>query len=204
MNFSIIESGVALTTVSTFRSPPTSLSGTRIRYGSLAQAFHWLTASLVLAAFLFAVGGPPARVYGATNAASLQLHESLGFAVFVLLIARLVWRWFDHIPESPPMPSWMDVASKTTHWALYALLFAVPMTAILGAWFGGHAITVYGLGPLGPFFGTWNLGASLGRIHGTLGDAIMWLAGLHAAAALYHHFFLRDRVLRQMLPGLGA
>ena len=180
------------------------LFGTKIRYGSIAQVFHWLTAALVLAAFLFAVGGPPARVYSAADAAALQLHQSLGFAVLVLLVIRLVWRSFDRIPESPPMPSWMDVASKVTHWALYALLFAVPATAILGAWFGGHPVTVYGLGALGPFLGDWALGALLAKIHRTLGDAIMWLAGLHAAAALYHHFFLRDRVLRQMLPGLGA
>lgn len=180
------------------------LVGTRISYGGLAQAFHWLTAALVLAAFLLAVGGPPTRVYGASNAAALQLHESLGLAVFVLVIIRLVWRRFDEIPESPAMPLWMDLASKVAHWALYALLFAVPASAILGAWFGGHAINLYGLGSVGPLFGRWDLGASLAEIHGTLGDAIMWLAGLHAAAALYHHFFLRDRVLKQMLPGLGA
>jgi len=72
----------------------------------------------------------------------LQLHESLGFAVFVLLVIRLLWRVFDRVPEAPPMPGWMDLASKVTHWALYALLFAVPLTAMLGAWFGGHPVTV--------------------------------------------------------------
>lgn len=179
-----------------------SISGTRIRYGSLAQAFHWLTALLVLVAFLVSQGGPPTRVYAPANAATLQLHESLGFTVFMLLVIRLAWRFFDRIPESPPMPLWMDVAAKITHWALYALLFAVPATAILGAWFGGHPVTVYGLGALGPFFGAWGPGASLAEIHGTLGDVIMWLAGLHAAAAIFHHVFLHDRVLRQMLPGL--
>jgi len=179
-----------------------SLFGTTIRYGSLAQLFHWLTALLVLAAFLVSEGGPPTRVYSSPNAATLQLHESLGLAVFVLLVVRLAWRVFDRIPEAPPMPGWMDLASKMTHWVLYALLLAVPLTAMLGAWFGGRPVTVYGLGVLGPYFGAWDPGASLAEIHGTLGDIIMWLAGLHAAAAIYHHVFLRDRVLRQMLPGL--
>jgi cytochrome b561 len=178
-----------------------SLFGTPIRYGSLAQAFHWLTALLVLAAFLVSEGGPPTRVYAPANAATLQLHESVGLAVFALLVVRLVWRVFDRIPESPAMPAWMDVAAKVTHWALYALLFAVPASAMLGAWFGGHPVTVYGLGALGPFLGPWDRGASLAEIHGTLGDSILWLAGLHAVAAIYHHVFLRDRVLRQMLPG---
>ncbi|MEO5757359.1 MAG: cytochrome b [Mesorhizobium sp.] len=179
-----------------------SLSGTTMRYGSLAQALHWLTAVFVLVAFLVSSGGPPERVYSAARASNLLLHESLGFTVFWLLVIRLAWRLFDRIPDAPPMPGWMEVASKATHWALYALLFAVPATAMLGAWFGGHPVTVYGLGAIGPFSGTWDLGASLADIHGTLGDIIMWLAGLHAAAAIFHHVFLRDRVLSQMVPGL--
>ena len=177
-----------------------SLSGTATRYGSLAQALHWLTALLVLIAFLVSEGGPATRVYSAANASTLLLHESLGFAVFWLLVIRLIWRLFDRIPDAPPMPGWMDLASRATHWALYALLFAVPATAMLGAWFGGHPVTVYGLGAIGPFSGTW--GTSLAEIHGTLGDIILWLAGLHAAAAIYHHVILRDRVLSQMVPGL--
>lgn len=95
----------------------------------------------------------------------------------------------------------MELASRASQRALYARLFAVPATAILGAWFGGHPVTVYGLGAIGPYFGSRDLGASLARIHGTFGDALMWVAGLHAAAAIYHHFFLRDGVLRSMLPG---
>ncbi len=177
-----------------------SLSGTGTRYGSLAQALHWLTAVLVLAAFLVSSGGPPERVYSAARASNLLLHESLGFAVFCLLVIRLAWRLFDRIPDAPPMPGWMDIASRATHWALYALLFAVPATAMLGALFGGHPITVYGIGAIGPFSGTW--GAPLAAIHGTLGDIMMWLAGLHAAAAIFHYVFLRDRVLSQMVPGL--
>ncbi|WP_432421280.1 cytochrome b [Mesorhizobium huakuii] len=55
----------------------------------------------------------------------------------------------------------------------------------------------------GPFFRPWDAGASLAEIHGTLGDIIMWLAGLHAAAAIFHHVFLRDRVLRRMLTGIS-
>ena len=43
--------------------------------------------------------------------------------------------------------------------------------------------------------------ADWGDVHKFLGDAIMWLAGLHAAAALYHHFILKDGVLATMLPG---
>ena len=44
--------------------------------------------------------------------------------------------------------------------------------------------------------------ADWGDVHGVLGDAIMWLAGLHAAAAIFHHLVLKDGVLSAMLPGI--
>ena len=82
------------------------------------------------------------------------------------------------------------------------LLVAVPATAILGAWFSGHPVTFLGIGAIGPLTGeAHDLGLSLAELHETLGNVILYVAGVHAAAALFHHFFLRDRVLRSMLPG---
>jgi cytochrome b561 len=95
----------------------------------------------------------------------------------------------------------MALASRLVHWALYALLGAVPLTAIMGAWLEGHPVKVIGLGEIGPFFGPSHaLGESISAIHPLLGDVIVWVAGFHAAAALFHHFILRDRVLLSMLP----
>jgi cytochrome b561 len=42
--------------------------------------------------------------------------------------------------------------------------------------------------------------ADWGEVHQFLGDAIMWLAGLHAAAAIFHHVVLKDGVLAAMWP----
>ena len=181
-----------------------SIFGNETRFGGVAQFFHWLTAILVLAAFVVSECGPPSRVYGESNAALLQLHESLGFAVLTVVVLRLFWRVFDRIPEEPPMPAWMKASSKATHWLPYFLLLAVPATAILGAWLGGHPITVYVLGPIGPFLEQSDVGEQLAGIHGLLGDTMIWIAGLHAVAALFHHFVWRDRVLKAMLPGRGA
>ena len=38
-------------------------------------------------------------------------------------------------------------------------------------------------------------------IHETVGIAGYWLIGLHALAALVHHYVVRDDTLRRMLPG---
>ena len=61
---------------------------TSTRHGGVAQSFHWLTVLAVGAAYLFSVGGPEGRVYSDTGAARLQLHETLGMIVFVLVCLR--------------------------------------------------------------------------------------------------------------------
>jgi cytochrome b561 len=170
------------------------------RYGAAAQTFHWLTVILVGAAYLLGEGGPESRIYADERASQLSLHETLGMVVVVVLVLRLAWRFFDKAPEVP-MSSWMRAGSRLTHLALYILLAALPLTAIFGAWLEGHAVTLLGLGQFGPFFTpAEEVGDALSEIHETLGNVIIWLAGFHAAAALYHHFFLRDRVLVSMLP----
>ena len=100
------------------------------------------------------------------------------------------------------MPAWMELGAKLGHWAIYGLLAAVPLTAILGAWFEGHPLTMLVVGNIQPWLPpSRQAGLVLADIHRWLGDVLIWLAGLHAAAALYHHFWRRDTVLLSMLPG---
>jgi cytochrome b561 len=182
-----------------------SAYSSRFRYGSVARFFHWTTVVLVLAAYFIAEGGPESRVYAAERATQLSIHETLGVAVLLVLVLRLVWRALDRTPENPPMPRLMLIAARAVHGLLYLLLAAIPLTAIFGAWFGGHAVTFIGGLAIGPLTAAdSSLGHSLAEVHETLGNAILWVAGIHAAAALFHHFVMRDRVLVTMLPGGAA
>jgi cytochrome b561 len=96
----------------------------------------------------------------------------------------------------------MQVSSKLVHWLLYGLLLLLPATAISGAWLEGHPLTLLGSIRIGPWIAEAHaVGASIATLHTWVGDTILWVAGVHAAAALYHHFVLKDRVLRSMLPG---
>ena len=173
----------------------------RLRYGPVAQSFHWLTAVLVLAAFIYGPGGSETRVYSSARDFDRQLHETLGLTVFAVVVLRLVWRMFDTRPDPPAISRSMDLASKWVHGLLYALLFALPATAVTGAWLEGHPLTLLGnLQMVSPLASAHDIGASIATAHGWLGDTILWLAGAHALAAILHHVVLRDGVLVSMLP----
>jgi cytochrome b561 len=179
------------------------VSGQRslVRYGNVAQAVHWVTAILVLVAFLYGPGGSEERVYSPARDFDRQLHETLGICVFGLVVMRVLWRMVDSQPDPPQVSRWMGIAAKAVQWALYLLLFALPLTAIAGAWLEGHPLTLLGGVEIAPLLGlSHDLGAKIATLHTWLGDAILWLAGLHALAALYHHFVLKDGVLASMLP----
>jgi cytochrome b561 len=171
------------------------------RYGTVAQALHWIIAILVLAAFIYGPGGSEQRVYSAAKDFDRQVHETLGLAVFSLVFVRALWRHTAGRPPAPAMPRWMRLASGAVEGLLYVLLFLVPATAIAGAWLEGHPLTLLGGTEIAPWIAKRHeLGHTIAEVHTWLGDAILWLAGLHAAAGLYHHFVLRDAVLVSMLP----
>lgn len=175
-----------------------------LRYDGVTQAFHWLTTLLVLVAFFYGPMGSEAVVFKPGRDFDRALHETLGLWVFALTVARLLWRAGDSRPPRAPAPPWLESAARVAHWGLYGLLLALPVTAVTGTWLAGHPLTLLSgeIRPALPL--AHETGMAILEVHTWLGDAIMWLAALHGAAALYHHYVLKDHVLRSMLPGPHA
>ena len=177
------------------------MMSTRLRYGPVAQVFHWLTVALVATAYLVSPGGSEQRVYSTATDFTRHTHETTGLLIFAIVLARVLWRLIDAAPEAPPMEPWMKYSAKLAHVALYVLLIALPLTAIVGAWLEGHPLTLFGVGNFGPLLPqVHDAGQTVSYVHTILGNVIIWAAGLHAIAALFHHFVLRDNVLTLMLP----
>ena len=153
------------------------------RYGSIAQSLHWVTTILVLAAFVLGPGGQEESVYSASRDFEWQLHETLGMLVFVLTFLRLFWKLIDSPKGYEPIPGWMEKTSKLVQSSLYFLLFAVPATAIAGAWLEGHPVTLLSGLQLAPQIGaSHSLGATIANIHTWFGGAMIWIAAAHAFA----------------------
>jgi cytochrome b561 len=124
--------------------------------------------------------------------------------VLALTLLRLLWVALrPHKPQFE-MAKGMHASSRLAHGALWALMLALPVTALLALGSEGHPLTLLGgvrIEQL-PWIAGSGLGAAAdwGDVHGLLGDVLVWLAGLHALAALFHHFVRRDGVLASMLP----
>jgi len=179
---------------------------TRTHYDRLSRALHWLTALAVIGAFLLGPEHFGRELREGLDPATrwdIVTHESLGMLVAALTLLRLLWLLVRPAKPRFEMPNWMQLTSKTTHGLLWALLLAVPTTALLALGSEGHPLTLlFGLrvndmpvianSPLAEL-------ADWGEIHGLLGDVIIWLSGLHAGAAIVHHVWLKDGVLLSML-----
>ncbi len=170
------------------------------RYGAVAQAFHWLVVVLVLAAYMLSKGDPYS-LYSAAADGTRRIYETLGMLVLMIVVLRLLWRLVDSAPAREPIPRWMAAAAKLVQFALYALLIAIPATAVLGTWLEGLPLTFPGLDIAPQIAQARGLGQLIMEIHATLVNVILGVASVHVVAALFHHFYLRDGVLKSMTPG---
>ena len=173
-----------------------------VRYDTPAMALHWLTALLVLAlwtlaqAWGFLQRGTPIRL-------ELQaLHVSLGLVLIVVLALRIGWRLGPSRRLPPADSGVLELAARGMHYLLYVLLLAQVVLGLCFRWSGDNPLGFFGLFTIpSPFAFTQQQGRTIGELHLWIGNAIVALAALHALAALFHHFWLRDDVLRRMLPG---
>ncbi len=180
---------------------------TQPNYDVLSRAFHWVTAIVVTIAFILGPGGFGRMMRQGVDPAThsdIVWHETLGILIFVLTLLRLIWVAFRAEVPTVAMAGWMQMSAKLLHGLLWALLLALPVSAILALGSEAHPLTLLGGFRVDqmPWIANSPIAklADWGDVHQFLGDAIMWLAGLHAAAAIFHHVILKDRVLSTMLP----
>jgi len=168
-------------------------------YDGVAIALHWFTALLVFANFALAhtwdwFAKP-------TKGLMEQAHMSFGVLLTAAILARLIWRWLPGHQVSSLEAGWVKLASKGTHYLLYLLLIAEAALGFAFRWGAGRPMAFFGTG-IPPMIGEMArpLRRELREYHEWIGWGIITLALLHALAALYHHYVLKDRVLTRMLP----
>lgn len=181
-----------------------SLRNSPERYGAVSQALHWLTAILVVAAWLLGTFDD-VLPKGPARDAGLFAHMTFGLAMLALLAVRLPWRLVDRPPTPEPATAaiWAQRVAHFTHWMLYALLAGVVATGIVLQFARGRPLPLIGLAEIAsPWPSDRAFARSVKGVHELFANALLVLAVLHATAALFHHWILRDRTLVRMLPRL--
>lgn len=169
-----------------------------LRYDGVSILLHWLTAALVV--ILWTLGQTiDFFPKGAPKIDARSVHITLGATLGVVLLVRVLWRASAGRKLPPADSGWLGVTAKVVHYGLYVLVGVTVVLGIFNAWQRGDVLfNLYTIPKLVP--GDVALKRALGELHGDCADAVLIVAGLHAAAALAHHYLLRERVLRRMLP----
>lgn len=182
-----------------------SWKNTEDRYGGLSIAMHWLMFLLLVAVYalielreIYPKGSDPRE-------AMKLWHSMLGLSVFLLVFIRLAIRWSGPTPAiTPPVAAWQHRLAVVMHLLLYLFMLAQPLLGWLLLSAEGKPILFFGV----DLPAIWSEGEKWEELfeetHELIGTAGYFLVGLHAAAALFHHYFLRDNTLLRMLPGKRA
>ena len=172
-------------------------------YSAVARTFHWITAALVLTMLPIGIAMATFDLGPEVEDPLYHIHRSIGALVLAIVPLRLAYRLFNPAPPLPSeMPALQQFAARFTHWALYVLLIVQP---IIG-WIATSAYRaptlffwLFELPPIWPEDRPFS--DAMFVVHRTLGITIAVLISIHIAAALYHHFVLKDRVLARMVSG---
>lgn len=178
------------------------IRNTTAGYGWAAIVLHWLIALIFVGQF--GLGIIMSRIESQRLAFDLiQLHKSFGFLLLGLVLVRIGWRLGNVRPDLPATLGRLEtIAARIAHALLYAAMVVVPVS-------GWALVSVSILDiPSMPFSlfvmpnlpleaseaaeGFWD------QAHEIAAWLAMGLVCLHALAALRHHVWLKDDVLRRM------
>jgi cytochrome b561 len=176
-----------------------SLRNTDRAWGTLSKSLHWLIVLLIIAQPLLANYAD--SLSGPAKIGPLSLHKSLGITILALAVLRCVWRLANPVPSLSTLATWERVLAGFSHFALYGLLFAIPLTGWMMSSARNFPVSWFNLLQLPdlvqPGRGTYEL---MHDLHKTLVYALFVVALLHVAGALKHHFLDKSDILKRMLP----
>ena len=180
------------------------IRNTQSSWGGVARSFHWIfgIAIIGMIAYGWWMNHFPAR---ADRFFYRSIHADIGYVVLLLMVLRLIWRGINPTPALPAdTPRWQRIAASISHWLLYAVTILVAM---LGWAHSGARTQNYS-----DWFGLFHVpqitspdkaaAAAYEDRHIFFAYVLLALIVLHFAAALWHHFIKRDRVVARIIDGV--
>lgn len=172
------------------------------RYNGLSMSLHWIMLALLAAVYAcmelreFYPKGSDIRE------GMKSWHFMLGLTVLAFVLIRVVVRALRPAPAITPLqPEWQRGLARAVHLLLYVFMIGMPIAGWIILSASGKMIPFFGLS-LPPLVSESKaLAGQIKELHETGASVGYFLIGFHAAAALFHHYVIKDDTLRRMLPG---
>jgi len=170
-------------------------------YGAVAKLLHWVIVLLVIVQYLLAEAAEELPD-GLEKFALLTRHKSLGMLILGLAVVRVLWKMANRGRPAPvAMPVPQRTAAAAAHALLYVLLLAQPISGWMMSSAANYPVSFFGLFQFPALVAPDpEFHEALEEGHELIFQALAFVAIVHALAALYHHFWMKDDALRRMLP----
>jgi cytochrome b561 len=176
------------------------LRNTAEHYGALAKFLHWSIVILIIVQYFLAESADELPD-GIEKLQILSRHKSIGMLVLLLAVARILWKLANKGLPTPAGTGSLKKAAAAGHGLLYLLILLQPISGWAMSSAANFPVTFFGWFQFPALLATnHDLHETLADVHEALFYVLLTVAVLHMVAALYHHFFLKDDVLRRMLP----
>ena len=169
------------------------------RYGRFSIVIHWATLAILVAVYACIELREMYPRGSEIREALKTWHYMLGLTVFFLVWLRITARLVGKTPAIvPEAPRWQLIIANIVEVALYALMIVLPLLGWIILSAEGEAIPYFGLQLPALVDANAALAERIEEVHETLATVGYFLIGLHAIAALFHHYVRRDNTLRRM------
>lgn len=170
-------------------------------YGTVSRALHWSIALLIIG--LIALGWYMVGLtyFDKWYNASLSLHKALGVLVLELAILKILWSIYSRPPAlSTALKVWERIAAKCTHMVLYGMMILIPLSGYIISTSAGDSVSFFDLYEVPPLLTQDEKLRDIAiELHFYMAYGTAALVGIHALAALKHHFIDKDGTLKRMI-----
>jgi len=170
-------------------------------YNWLRIVLHWLIAIGVIGLFVSGDWMVKLDYYDTWYTTAPYWHKSIGLLLLPLLLLATISRLLSRKPAYASSLSKREkILARIVQYSMSVLAFILVFTGYLITTANGDAVAVFNWFEIPALFDKLSTQKDIsGKLHAWLGQAIIFLAILHACAALLHHFVKKDRTLLKML-----
>lgn len=166
------------------------------RYNATMVVLHWLLAVFILGAiFMGAVVLDEMDSDHPQKILLLKLHIIAGMAILAFTLLRLIVRFRTAQPAPLAHNKWLDKLAGSVHYLLYLLTILTALAGLTLAISADlPAVLLDHIGELPKDYEDF----LAHEAHEVFAKLLLLTIALHAAAALYHQFILKDGLLSRM------